>query len=97
MNIINICFETGSCPAIFKTAEIVPIFKSGNKTTCDNYRPIALISNIAKIFETVLYNRLVEFTNKYNIINDRQFGFSKNLGCKDAITFLFYRWYSEHY
>ena len=47
VHIINICFETGSCPAIFKTAEMVPIYKSGNKTTCDNYWPIALISNIA--------------------------------------------------
>ena len=88
VHIINLCFETGVCPEIFKTAEVVPVFKSGNKTNCSNYRPIALISNLAKVFETILYERLTDFTNQHNIINRRQFGISKNLGCKDAIAYL---------
>ena len=52
-----------------------------------NYRPISLISNIAKIFEKIIYNRLYDFISKNNIISSQQFGFMKNRGISDALNF----------
>jgi hypothetical protein len=37
-----------------KTITLCPVFKYGSKTDVSNYRPIALISNFAKIFEQLL-------------------------------------------
>ena len=53
-----------------------------------NYRPISLISNIAKIFEKIIHKRLINFTNKSKILSKRQFGFIKNLGNNDALNHL---------
>ena len=84
-HIINLCILQSIWPVALKNAEIVPIFKSGDRSLPTNYRPISLISNIAKIFEKIIHNRLYKFLNKHNLISNKQFGFRKNIGTKDAI------------
>jgi hypothetical protein len=42
--IINMSMEQGVCPSKLKMAKIVPIFKSGDQSEPDNYRPISLLS-----------------------------------------------------
>ena len=66
-HIINTCIERATWPDALKKAEIVPIYKSGDKHNATIYRPISLISNIGKVFENIIYN----------IITDQQFGFMK--------------------
>ena len=46
--------ELGIFPHIFKTAKVIPIFKSGNKDNIGNYRPIALLLNLSKILEKLI-------------------------------------------
>lgn len=86
--IINKCFETGVFPDRLKTAVIKPIFKSGDKTICSNYRPISLISNIAKIVEKILTSRIVEYLDKFQIISQSQFGFRRARSTEDAMAAL---------
>ena len=52
-----LCIERSIWPGILKTAEVIPIYKSGKKNDMDNYRPISLISNIAKMFEKIIHER----------------------------------------
>jgi hypothetical protein len=33
---------------------IVPIFKKGNRTIVGNYRPVSIINNLSKIFESII-------------------------------------------
>lgn len=47
-HIFNICIEQATWPKALKMADIIPIHKSGIKNKVSNYRPISLISNIAK-------------------------------------------------
>ena len=49
------------------------------------YRPISLISNVAKVFEKLLHSRLSSFVEKCNLISNKQFGFRKNRDTKDAL------------
>ena len=56
------------------------------KNLMNNYRPIAQISNLAKVFEKVLFLRLYSFVTKFKIINKNQFGFLKNKSTEDAIA-----------
>ena len=86
--IFNLCIANSKWPRVLKTAEVVPIFKAGDRSCASNYRPISLISNIAKIFEKIIYNRLYAFLSACNIISDKQYGFVKNRGTTDALSYL---------
>ena len=86
--IFNVCIERAIWPEILKQAVIVPIHKGNDKHEPANYRPISLISNIAKIFEKIVYKRIYEFVQENNIIDQNQHGFVKNKGTKDALRYL---------
>ena len=49
IHLFNLSFQTGYIPDNFKVAKVIPIFKSGDKHSFNNYRPISLISNMGKI------------------------------------------------
>ena len=83
--VLNLCIENGYWPTHLKKAEIIPIFKEGDKHLMTNYRPISLISNIAKIFEKVVYSRLANFIHQNKILADNQFGFVEKRGTNDAL------------
>ena len=59
--IINKSFELGSFPSAFKIAKVIPIHKKGNADSIENYRPISLLNNMSKIFEKVMYKRVIDF------------------------------------
>lgn len=75
--LINNSFRDGTFPDILKVAKVVPIFKSGNKTDPNNFRPVAVLSNLSKIVEIAVKNRLIEHLVKINFVNSNQFGFQK--------------------
>ena len=59
-----------------------------DKHNATNYRLISLISNIEKVFEKIIYNRIYELIKKRNIITDQHFGFMKKIGTKDALNYI---------
>ena len=74
----NLSLRTGIFPDDWKFARVTPIYKSEDKTLCENYRPISVISNIAKIFEKLVCRQLNTFLNNNNIIVKNQSGFRRN-------------------
>ena len=52
---------------------IVPTNKKGDKTDCNNFRGISLLSTTYKILSNILLSRLMPYTEK--IIADHQCGF----------------------
>ena len=66
--LFNQSFSSGIFPSILKTSKIIPIYKKGFKLEWSNYRPISLPSNIDKILERFMYNRLYNFLEKKEII-----------------------------
>lgn len=83
--LFNECIKQAVWPDALKKAEIVPIYKDKEKSKTENYRPISLTSNLAKIFESIMYKRIYKFILKNKIISSQQYGFIKNLGTKDAL------------
>ena len=73
--IINLSFNEGKFPTHFKSANMIPVFKKGDKLEVNNYRPISLISNISKIVEKLIHRRLDSFLEQNNIFYPSQFGF----------------------
>ena len=62
--LFNQSFSSGIFPSILKTSKIIPIYKKGSKLECSNYRPISLLSNIDKVLERLMYNRLYNFLER---------------------------------
>ena len=87
--IINISLEHGIVPNAMKLAKVIPIYKAKSKEEFNNYRPISLLSNISKLLERVVHNRLYSFLTKYNVLYDSQYGFRPKRSTIDAITFLY--------
>ena len=53
--IAQLSFNTGVFPKLWKSANIVPLHKKGDKNCKSNYRPIALLSNVSKVLERLVY------------------------------------------
>ena len=83
-DLFNLSFMTGVFPSVLKTAKVVPVFKKGSKLNYSNYHPISLVSNIEKILEKLMYERLYTFLD-YNIIYDLQFGFRQQYSTSHAL------------
>ena len=78
--------KTGIFPNILKTARITPIHKNGDRSNPLNYRPISILTHLSKIFEKIINRRLVNFFEKYNILDKRQYGFRQNFSTCLAIS-----------
>jgi len=83
--IINKSLQEGIFPQSLKTALVCAIFKKNDKTKCANYRPISLLSNVGKIFERVMFNRIERFLDDHNLIYKYQYGFRKNYSTNHAL------------
>ena len=59
--LINEYSVLGVFPDFLKMARVTPLFKSGDKSLCKNYRPISILSHIAKVFERLVHVRLSPF------------------------------------
>ena len=77
-HLFTLSVTTGVFPAKLKTSRTVPIFKAGDCTSCDNYRPISLLSSISKILEKIIAIWLVNHLEINKLLFNNQFGFLRN-------------------
>ena len=56
-------------------AKFIPIYESGSTMELSNYRPIFVLNIFSKIFERLMYNKLIQFLDQYNVLYQNQFGF----------------------
>ena len=64
---------TGYIPSQWCIHCIIPIYKSGDKSSVKNYRPISLLCILSKVLERIIYNRMMSFLSNHFTIH--QFGF----------------------
>ncbi|CAI6359771.1 unnamed protein product [Macrosiphum euphorbiae] len=81
----NSYYEHGVFPLAFKKCIVIPLFKSGDKLSCGNYRPISLSLTISNIFEKCIKNRLLNYFKKNSFFSNSQFGFLAGLSTSDAL------------
>ena len=83
-DLLYLCIGEGKYPDQLKLARVVPIHKKGCKQTLSNYRPISILTNVNKIFESIIYSRIYSFLEKYNLFSPNQYGFRQGLSTKIA-------------
>ena len=67
--------NTGLFPLEWKKANLVPVYKKGDKQCLENYCPVSLLPICGKIFEKLIFNEMFKFFNENNLISPKQPGF----------------------
>ena len=83
--LFNLCIDQGIFPDPLKMAQVIPIFKGGDKEDPSSYRPISLLPAIGKLFEKLISKKLLDFFNKYDLLCKEQFGFRSGFSTEYAI------------
>jgi hypothetical protein len=73
-------------PQQWKESTGIPIHKKGDKTDCNNYRGISLLSTAYKISSNILLARLTPYVNE--VTEDHQCGFRRNRSTTDQIFYI---------
>ena len=87
-DVFNLSMSKGEFIDCFKLTTVYPVFKKGDSNNINNYKQVSLLSNISKLLEKVMYNRLYLFLEKQNFFYEYQFGFRKNHSTTHAISIL---------
>ena len=83
--IFNSSIKTGDLPDDWRTANITPIFKKGDRTTASNYRPVSLTSISCKLLEHIFHRHIMNHLDTHNILTDKQHGFRSKHSCESQL------------
>ena len=74
---INLSFERGRFPSSWKCAKVTALFKQGDKTDKDDYRPISILPTVSKVIERAVHSQLYSYLDSNNVLAVNQFGFRR--------------------
>ena len=83
--LFNVMFNQGFFPRSWSQAIIVPIYKKGCHSQTSNYRGVALLSTISKLFTAIITERVSSWAFTNNKVCKEQAGFRKGYSTIDHI------------
>ena len=86
--ICNLSLTKGIFPDQLKLANVIPLYIADDPMLFNHYRPVSLLCVLSKIFEKVMYSRILDFLETFKIIYDNQFGFRKKCSTYMALMIL---------
>ena len=73
--------DTGKVPSVWKTADVVAIFKKGDKHAASSYRTVSL----TKVLEHIIIRAIMDHVDFHNILNHFQYGFRTGHSCETQL------------
>ncbi len=87
--VINLSISQGKFPSVWKSVIVVPIFKSGDLLSIDNYRPISILPTVSKIMEKLVAEQISSYLSSSSFsMHPMQFGFRAKYSTETANCFL---------
>ena len=80
-DLLRLSLLQGKVPKDWKRANIVPIYKGGNRDNPLNYRPVSLTSVVGKMCETIIKEVWMKYLEDNNVLTNCQFGFRRGSSC----------------
>ena len=84
--IINKAFYDVVFPKEIKLDKVIQIYKSGATMELNNVRSISVLNIFSNLFERLMYDRLIQFLDNYNILFQHQFGFRQGHSTHNALN-----------
>ena len=75
--LFKMSIDSGTCPLLWKKADITPIYKKGDASQVSNYRPIRILPAMCRLFELILADDINFHLHHNRLISDAQYGFVK--------------------
>ena len=83
--LFNLINQSGEVPQHFKEARVKMLYKKGEKSEMLHYRPLAMANHIAKLWERVVNNELIDHLEKNGLLSQFQFGFRPGRGTAENL------------
>ena len=80
-DLFNESMDSGVVPASWRTANVTPIFKKGDKRNPGNYRPVSLTSTLGKLMEKIVRDEVNKHMTSNKLYSPHQHGFKKGKSC----------------
>ena len=85
LHVVNFSITSQVFPAAWKVARVTPVFKSGDRSNVNNYRPISILSTFSKITEKVIAIQLVSYLFDNSILSPQQYAYKPHHSTEDAM------------
>ena len=79
----------------WKRARVTPIYKSEDKTKCENYRPISILPVISKVLEKEIFRQLYGYLTDNDLLSKLQSGFRPKHSTLSALIQMCDDWLSN--
>lgn len=93
--IFNLSLKSGIYIDEWKLAGVIPIYKSDNRSKCENYRPISILPIVSKVFEREVFNQVYRYLNENSLISKFQSGFRPKYGTVAALIEMCDQWLTD--
>ena len=92
--LFNLSISSSTVIEEWKKARVTPLYKGkGSKIDYTSYRPISVISHLAKILEKIIQCQLSGYLEKHNFITPDQSAYLKNHSTQTALLKVTNDWY----
>ena len=80
-NIFNQSLNFGTVPNDWRHANVTQIYKKGDRSKPENYRPINLTCIASKVMKHIVTSHIMKFVEGNNLLYPKQHGFRAKLSC----------------
>ena len=85
LRIVNGTIRAGNLPDDWKVAMVTPLFKSGDVTDVNCFRPVSVLPIVSKLTERVICDQLVDYLTSHDIICTEQHGVRRGHSTESAM------------
>jgi len=74
-HLFNLSLQQGIVPKMWKEANVIPIHKKKDRCCIGNYRPVSILSCVAKLHERIVFKHMYNYFQRNKLISTMQSGF----------------------
>jgi len=89
--LFNMSLVKKQVPLLWKQSNVMPVFKKDNPSNINNYRPIALLSVVNKVFERIIHKHIYNHLRDNFILSDYQSGFQPGRSCITQLVEIYHK------
>ena len=85
-SLFNFSIETGEFASEWKLARVAPVPKGRKSEGVDNFRPVSVLSVVAKVLERIVHRQLYTYLQKHSVLVEAQSGFRPQHTTQDVLV-----------